>query len=98
MNCPNHGVSISDTLDIRNSTIALNSSIDHFFNMTNEGIGLLGDSAYLSITDNSLLYSSNFNMSNPYYTAIEIWSNSQNSKVRYENSTIKHLGFTSSGG
>ena len=92
------GVSISNTLDIRNSTIALNSSLDHFFNMTNEGIGLLGDSAYLSITDNSLLYSSNFNMSNPYYTAIEIWSNSQNSKVRYENSTIKHLGFTSSGG
>mgnify|MGYP006091942827 CR=1 FL=1 len=92
------GVSISDTLDIRNSSLSLNSSLDHFFNATNEGIGLLGDSAYLSITDNSLLYSSNFNLSKAYYTAIEIWANSGNSKVRFENSTIKHLGFTRSMG
>ena len=92
------GVSISDTLDIRNSALSLNSSLDHFYNMSNEGIGLIGDSAYLSITENSLLYSSNFNLSRAYYTAIEIWSNSGNSKVRFENSTIKHLGFARSMG
>ena len=92
------GFYISNTLDIRNSTIALNSSVDHFQNMSAEGIMLIGDSAYLSITDNSLFYSTNFNISKAYYTSLEIWSNSDDSKVRFENSTIKHLGFARSMG
>lgn len=92
------GFYIRDTLDIRNSSMALNSSLAHYGNGSAEGIMLIGDSAYLSITENSLFYSSNFNISRAYYTALEIWSNTDNSKVFFENSTIKHLGFTRSMG
>ena len=84
-------------LSIENTTIGINSSVDHVFNGTGEGI-IFGTESHFVSTDNSMIYSLNWNISQPWHTSLELWSWGSDFNVNIQNSTFKHIAVIRSPG
>ena len=97
-------LTVETNLYLINTTLGINSTIDHVFNATIEGI-LLEPNSELIITDSdnnpltqydqSRLYSLNWNNSDSEFTSLEIWSPG-NGKVNINNSHISHYALIKS--